>query len=141
MLRFLSLPLVSPTFEGLSSKAVTVMCPSRGGGEQGERGTQGGGGAGGRKLLQAAAFPLILFFFFPQVWWSVTVKARENTVRLCFPFSPPPAHPSHPRPPPRPHLTPEPSNRFQECSERHIPAIAEESRASRAPLTQRAGSI
>lgn len=42
MLRFLSLPLVSPTFEGLSSKAVTVMCPSRGGGEQGERGTQGG---------------------------------------------------------------------------------------------------
>lgn len=65
MLRFLSLPLVSPTFEGLSSKAVTVMCPSRGGGEQGERGTQGGAGgrgAGGRKLLHAAAFPLILFF-------------------------------------------------------------------------------
>lgn len=40
---FLSLPLVPPTFEGLSNKAVTVMCPSRGKGA-GEAGNAGWGG-------------------------------------------------------------------------------------------------
>lgn len=54
-----------PTFEGLSNKAVTVMCLSPGGGRAGEAGSTGrggGDGAGSRKLLHTAGFPLILFF-------------------------------------------------------------------------------
>lgn len=112
----LSLPLLPPTSEGLSSKSVTVMHPSQ----------------SPRKLL-VQRVSLWSCFFTRVVWWSCTVKARENTVDCPLH---PPTPPLHPPPLPR---TPDWAlNRIQECSELHIPAIAKESRPSRAHLTQKA---
>lgn len=79
---------------------LSLWCVYHGGGGAGEAGNAGRG-EGGTVLAAESAYiqQVSLWSCFSQVWWSVTVKARENTVDFAF-HPPPSLTPTHPPPSP-----------------------------------------